>query len=326
MTQEEGKRSEFIVVEGEQGLRMDVFLSQKDSTLSRSQAKRLIEDGDAIVDGKPVRASHRLRSGEKVSLRKPPPVPSEIVPEAIPLNIYYEDGAILVVDKPAGMVVHPAAGNFRGTLVNALQFHCRSLSGIGGVMRPGIVHRLDKGTSGLMVIAKSDEAHRHLSEQFKRRLVSKHYTALVHGNVRQDEGLVDAPVGRHPVERKKMSTASRRGKAALTRWRVLERFGAVTLLEAKIETGRTHQIRVHLSALGHPVVGDSVYGGSKRIVESPALRAVLKKLSRQALHAGRLSFAHPVTGKEMTFESPLPEDMAEVTRFLREKVQVAGNR
>jgi 23S rRNA pseudouridine1911/1915/1917 synthase len=186
-------------------------------------------------------------------------------------------------------------------------------------MRPGIVHRLDKGTSGLMVIAKSDEAHRHLSEQFKRRLVSKHYTALVHGNVGQDEGIVDAPVGRHPVERKKMSTASRRGKAALTRWRVLERFGAFTLLGAKIETGRTHQIRVHLVALGHPVVGDSVYGGSKRVVESPALRAVLKKLSRQALHAGRLSFAHPVTGEEMTFESPLPEDIAEVIRFLREK-------
>jgi 23S rRNA pseudouridine1911/1915/1917 synthase len=217
------------------------------------------------------------------------------------------------------MVVHPAAGNFRGTLVNALQFHCRNLSGIGGVMRPGIVHRLDKGTSGLMVIAKSDEAHRRLSEQFKRRLVSKRYTALVHGNVRQDEGIVDAPVGRHPVERKKMSTASRRGKAALTRWKVLERFGAFTLLEAKIETGRTHQIRVHLSALGHPVVGDSVYGGSKRIVESTALRATLKKLSRQALHAGRLSFAHPITGKGMTFESPLPEDIAVVCEILRKK-------
>jgi len=326
MTKEDGSQAQYIVGQDEQGLRLDVYLSRRDPTLSRSQARRFIDDGDALLDGKAVRASHRLRPGEKVSLRKPPPVPSEIIPEEIPLDIRYEDEAILVVDKPAGMVVHPAAGNSRGTLVNALQFHCRHLSGIGGVMRPGIVHRLDKGTSGLMVIAKSDEAHRHLSEQFKRRLVSKHYTALVHGNVRQDEGLVDAPVGRHPVERKKMSTASRRGKAALTRWRVLERFGAVTLLEAKIETGRTHQIRVHLSALGHPVVGDSVYGGSKRIVESPALRAVLKKLSRQALHAGRLSFAHPVTGKEMTFESPLPEDMAEVTRFLREKVQVAGNR
>jgi 23S rRNA pseudouridine1911/1915/1917 synthase len=319
MTSQEGSQAQYIVGQDEQGLRLDVYLSKRDPTLSRSQARRFIDDGDALVDGKAVRASHRLRPGEKVTLRKQPPVPSEIVPEEIPLDIRYEDDAILVVDKPAGMVVHPAAGNFRGTLVNALQFHCRHLSGIGGVMRPGIVHRLDKGTSGLMVIAKSDEAHRHLSEQFKRRLVSKHYTALVHGNVRQDEGLVDAPVGRHPVERKKMSTASRRGKAALTRWKVLERFGAFTLLEAKIETGRTHQIRVHLSALGHPVVGDSVYGGSKRIVESTALRTVLKKLSRQALHAGRLSFAHPVTGKEMTFESPLPEDMAEVIDFLRDK-------
>ncbi len=324
MTKEDGSQAQYMVGQDEQGLRLDVYLSRRDPTLSRSQARRLIDDGDALVDGKAVRASHRLRPGEKVSLRKPPPVPSEIVPEEIPLDIRYEDDAILVVDKPAGMVVHPAAGNFRGTLVNALQFHCRHLSGIGGVMRPGIVHRLDKGTSGLMVIAKSDEAHRHLSEQFKRRLVSKHYTALVHGNVRQDEGLVDAPVGRHPVERKKMSTSSRRGKAALTRWKVLERFGAFTLLEAKIETGRTHQIRVHLGALGHPVVGDSVYGGSKRIVESPALRAVLKKLSRQALHAGRLSFAHPVTGEEMTFESPLPEDIAEVCEVLRH--QVTGNR
>ncbi len=319
MTQEEGKRSEFIVAEGEQGLRLDVFLPQKDPTLSRSQAKRLIEDGDAIVDGKAVRASHRLKPGEMISLRKPAPVPSEIVPEAIPLSILYEDGAIIVVDKPAGMVVHPAAGNYSGTLVNALQYHCRNLSGIGGVMRPGIVHRLDKGTSGLMVAAKSDEAHRHLAEQFKRRQVSKCYTALVHGNLREDEGVADAPVGRHPVERKKMSTASRRGKTALTRWTVLERFGAFTLLEAKIETGRTHQIRVHLSALGHPVAGDSVYGASKRAVETPALRAVLKKLSRQALHASSLSFAHPVTGKEMTFESPLPADLAEVIRTLRQK-------
>jgi 23S rRNA pseudouridine1911/1915/1917 synthase len=320
MTQKEGKRSEFIVAEGEQGLRMDVFLSQKDLTLSRSQARRLIDDGDAIVDGKPVKASHRLKPGEKISLRKPPPVSSEIVPEAIPLNLLYEDGAILVVDKPAGMVVHPAAGNYSGTLVNALQYHCRNLSGIGGVMRPGIVHRLDKGTSGLMVVAKSDEAHRHLAEQFKRRQVSKRYTALVHGNLREDEGVVDAPVGRHPVERKKMSTASHRGKTALTRWKVLERFGAFTLLEAKIETGRTHQIRVHLSAIGHPVTGDSVYGATKRAVESPALRAVLKKLSRQALHASRLSFAHPVTGEEMSFESPLPADIAEVCEVLRKKV------
>ena len=319
MTQEKGKRVEFIVAEGEQGLRLDVVLPQKDPTLSRSQAKRLIEDGDAIVDGKPVRASHRLRSGEMVSFRKPPPVPSEIVPEAIPLNILYEDEAIIVVDKPAGMVVHPAAGNYSGTLVNALQYHCRNLSGIGGVMRPGIVHRLDKGTSGLMVAAKSDEAHRHLAEQFKRRQVSKRYTALVHGNLSVNEGVVDAPVGRHPVERKKMSTASRRGKAALTRWKVLERFGAFTLLEAKIETGRTHQIRVHLSALGHPVAGDSVYGTSKRAVETPALRAVLRKLSRQALHADQLSFLHPVTGEEMAFESPLPADLAEVIHYLRSK-------
>jgi len=318
MTKEEGSQAQYIVGRDEEGLRLDVFLSQKDPTLSRSQAKRLIEEGEARIDEKAVRASHRLRSGEVVSLRKPPPTPSEVAPEEIPLNVLYEDETLIVVDKPAGMVVHPAAGNPRGTLVNALLFHCRNLSGIGGVMRPGIVHRLDKGTSGLMVVAKSDEAHRHLAEQFKKRRVTKLYTALVHGNVREDEGSVDKPVGRHPVERKKMSTTSRRGKAALTHWKVLERFGRFTLLEAKIETGRTHQIRVHLSAKGHPVVGDTVYGGSKRAVEAPA-RAELKKLNRQALHAGRLSFIHPVTGREMTFESPLPGDIAEVIEFLRGK-------
>lgn len=319
MTREEGTPERYTVEETEQGLRLDVFLTQRDGSLSRSQAKRLIEDGSVLIDGKPARASHRLKSGESVLVRKPPPAPSGIVPEAIPLDILYEDDAILVVDKPAGMVVHPAAGNSRGTLVNALQFHCGSLSAVGGVMRPGIVHRLDKGTSGLMVVAKSDEAHQRLSDQFKKRQVSKLYTALVHGSLKQDEGAVDAAVGRHPVERKKMSTASRRGKPALTRWRVLERYGAFTLLEARIETGRTHQIRVHLGSLGHPVAGDSVYGGAKRVIEPPALRAVLKKLARQALHASRLSFRHPVTGREMTFESPLPEDMAEVIRFLRER-------
>jgi len=324
MTSQEGTQAQYLVGQDEEGLRLDVFVSQKDSTLSRSQAKRLIEEGDVLVEGKAARGSHRLKHGETVSLRKPPPVLSEIVPEEIPLDILHEDEAIIVVDKPPGMVVHPAAGNYSGTLVNALQFHCRSLSGIGGVMRPGIVHRLDKGTSGLMVVAKSDEAHRHLSEQFKNRQVSKHYTALVHGNLREDEGIVDAPVGRHPVERKKMSTKSRRGKEALTRWKVLERFGGLTLLEAKIDTGRTHQIRVHLSSIGHPVVGDSVYGGSKRTVEAPAMRAVLKKLTRQALHAGRLSFLHPVTGQEMTFESPLPEDMAVVIGYLRSASRNSG--
>lgn len=317
MTTREGTKAEFIVAPGEQGLRLDIFLSQKDAGLSRSQARRLIDGGEALVDGRPARASYRLRPGERVSLHRPPPVPAGIVAEEIPLDIRYEDDAVLVVDKPAGMVVHPAAGNSRGTLVNALQFHCGRLSSVGGLMRPGIVHRLDKGTSGLMVIAKTDEAHRHLSEQFKKRRVSKHYTVLVHGDLREDEGVIDAPVGRHPVERKKMSTASRRGKAALTRWRVLERYGDCTLLEAQIETGRTHQIRVHLGAMGHPVVGDAVYGGSKRAADRTALRAALKRLARQALHAGRLSFLHPLTGRVMSFESPLPADMAEVIDFLK---------
>jgi len=208
----------------------------------------------------------------------------------------------MVVDKPAGMVVHPAAGNPRGTLVNALQFRCGDLSTIGGVMRPGIVHRLDKGTSGLMVIAKTDGAHRDLAEQFKRRRVSKRYTALVHGDLRGDEGVVDAPVGRHPVERKKMSTASRRGKAALTRWRVLERYGAFTLLEAQIETGRTHQIRVHLAFIGHPVVGDTVYGYRKQRI----------KLKRHFLHAAEMTVRSPSTGQPLTFRAPLPAGLQNI--------------
>jgi len=247
-----------------------------------------------------------------------------ITPEGLRSWIISEDEDLLVVDKPAGMVVHPAAGHFQDTMVNAILYHCQNLSGIGGILRPGIVHRLDKGTSGLLAVAKSDEAHHGLAGQFKRHEVKKTYTALVYGNPKEDEGQIDLPVGRHPVDRKKMSTKSRRSKEALTTWKVQERFGVATMLDVHIMTGRTHQIRVHLSALGLPVIGDSVYGNPKRAdaVHNTFVRSKLKTMKRQALHAAKIGFVHPVTCREMMFSSPLPDDMADLADFLRSYVQV----
>jgi 23S rRNA pseudouridine1911/1915/1917 synthase len=222
------------------------------------------------------------------------------------------------------MVVHPAAGHFQDTIVNAILYHCQNLSGIGGVLRPGIVHRLDKGTSGLLVVAKSDEAHQGLAGQFKRHEVKKTYTALVYGNPKEDEGQIDLPMGRHPVDRKKMSTKSRHSKEALTTWKVHERFGVATMLDVDIVTGRTHQIRVHLSAMGLPVIGDSVYGNPKRAdaVHNTFVRSKLKTMKRQALHAARIRFVHPITCQDMMFSSPLPDDMTALADFLRGYVQV----
>jgi 23S rRNA pseudouridine1911/1915/1917 synthase len=310
----------FRVTEKEGGMRLDLCLSAKGFSLSRAQIKKAADAGKIEVNGIPAKAGRRLKEGDKIVFEKPKLDECEAVPEDIPLNIVYEDGSFVVIDKPAGMVVHPAAGNYSGTLVNAHLFHCKDLSGIGGVMRPGIVHRLDKGTSGLLVAAKSDEAHRGLAAQFKGREVRKTYHALVYGNVKGDSGLIDAPVGRDLSDRKKMSTRTRRGKDARSRWRVSERYGAATLLEVDIETGRTHQIRVHLASLGYPVVGDAVYGGSNRArtIADPVIRERMKGMRRPALHAGRLAFSHPLTGSLMSFVSPLPEDMAGLCNFLRE--------
>ncbi|MEW6333082.1 MAG: RluA family pseudouridine synthase [Thermodesulfobacteriota bacterium] len=305
------------------GLRLDLFLTRMEPGLSRAQIQRAVAEGRVLVNGRPVKAGRRLKTGDTVAVHLPAAKPPGAAPEAIPLTILYEDSSLLVVDKPAGMVVHPAAGHPGGTLVNALLHHCRDLSGIGGVLRPGIVHRLDKGTSGLIVAAKSDAAHQGLAGQFKRREVKKSYLALVYGNPRTDGGTIEAAVGRHPADRKKMSTASRRGRSAVTRWHVRERFGVAALLEIDMETGRTHQIRVHLTEIGHPLVGDPVYGGTGRIrsVEDAALRSRMKTLDRQALHAWQLSFTHPVTGEPLRFSSSPPADMASLCRFLRERTK-----
>jgi 23S rRNA pseudouridine1911/1915/1917 synthase len=313
------QQRKYVVSQEDNGLRVDVFLSHRDLSLSRSQVHRLIDGGLVCVGMKPVKASHRLKSGETIRVETPEAAVYHVLPQDIPLSVLYEDSSLLVIDKPAGMVVHPAAGHDRDTLVNAILFHCHDLSGIGGVLRPGIVHRLDKDTSGLLIVAKSDRAHQALTNQFRSRRIKKIYQALVYGDMKGDQGFIDLPVGRHPVDRKKMSTRSVRGKEALTRWRVSERYGEATFLELDIATGRTHQIRVHLNAIGHPVLGDSVYGGTKRAhaIRDPGLRVALRGITRQALHAAQLCFTHPIEGNVLTFSSPLPADMAALCEVFR---------
>ena len=305
-------RQTCMISDDDRALRLDVFVSGKYPSLSRSQVKKMIEDGEIRLNGLVVsKAGLKLRTGDVVEFALRPAQPWQVAAQDIPLHILYEDRHLLVIDKPAGMVIHPAPGHREGTLVNAILHHCDDLSGIGGVIRPGIVHRLDKDTSGVLLVAKNDETHRHLSEQFREHRVKKTYKALVFGSPVEEEGTITLPVGRHPEDRKKMSTRSRRGKEAVTRWRVAGRYGETTLLDVDIETGRTHQIRVHLSSMGHPVVGDRVYGGGGRLksIRDQALRARLSAMPRQALHAWRIAFSHPVDKREMEFVAPLPEDM-----------------
>jgi len=312
--------SQFFTAE-QSGQRLDIFLTQNGRDLSRSQVKRMIEEGDVLINSLSSKPGERLKEGDIVRIILRPAKEAKAIPQDIPLNIVYEDEEIIVVNKEAGMVVHPAPGNYDRTLVNALLFHCRNLSGIGGVLRPGIVHRLDKGTSGLMVAAKTDAAHRHLTEQFQNHEVYKTYQTLVWGDVKGSRGEIILPVGRHPGDRKKMSTKSRRGRDAVTLWKVEKRYGFATLLNVDIKTGRTHQIRVHLADRGYPVVGDTVYGNASGIrnIKDAALKGAIRALDRQALHAAKLSFIHPKSGERLVFEAAMPEDMAFLCRLFEEK-------
>lgn len=316
---EGGKYFSLRVSAKDQGKRLDQFLSQTDFNLSRSQAKKLIEEKAILLNQKSAKPSVHLKQGDLITGTLPEPKPLSLEPEATPLHILYEDPSILVVDKPAGMVVHPAAGNPSGTLVNALLYHCQDLGGINGVLRPGIVHRLDKDTSGVMVVAKDDQAYHHLLRQFKNRIVEKVYLAIAYGTFHQAEGLIESAIGRHPKERKRMSTRTKRGRIAITRWKVVENLAGFSLLEIYPQTGRTHQIRVHLSSLGHPLLGDPLYGrkGKPGSIQDPVLKECVRRLNRQALHAYRLAFDHPRTGERVQFEAPLPQDMQDVLEWLR---------
>jgi 23S rRNA pseudouridine1911/1915/1917 synthase len=314
----------FIPAE-EKGRRLDQFLSSVDKlTLSRSQIKKLIDDGLITVNDRPTEPSYKVKSDDRIKVIIPPPRALTVKPQNIRLDIVYEDNDIIVVNKPKGMVTHPAPGNYDGTLVNALLYHCDHLATLGAPLRPGIVHRLDKDTSGLIVAAKTDAAYASLAKQLKSRTMEKTYIALVHGVIKNDEGVIEARIGRHPVERKKMSVIESRGsrvtsqksREAFTSYKVINRFSAkggfasgekdYTLIEVKIKTGRTHQIRVHMSHIGHPLVGDPTYGGKKGEFE----------LKGQLLHAKKLGFVHPGTGKFVEFETKLPKEMKEVITII----------
>lgn len=301
------------------GMRLDAFLAREDDdlpALSRSAAAKLIERGDVALNGRPADKKDRVAAGDLVEYAIPEPEPIDALPENIPLDVIYEDDDLLVVNKPSGMVVHPAPGNSSGTLVNALLYRCRGrLSGINGALRPGIVHRIDKQTSGLLVVAKNDEAHRKLAAELEGHHITREYHALVQGGFSQDRGTVDLPIGRHPVDRKRMAVVrdGHTSRPAITHYTVRERFGDVTYLVLRLETGRTHQIRVHLSAIGHPLLGDTVYGGGKTAFE----KRHADLFDGQCLHAASLTFNHPRTGEEMTFSCPLPPDFEKLLAILR---------
>lgn len=304
------------VEEGDVGKRADSFISDR-TELTRSAAVRLIEAGDARLEGGSLSKNYKLRAGDVIEITLPEPEPSDALPENIPIDVIYEDGDIIVVNKPEGMVVHPAPGNPGGTLVNALLYHCaEGLSGIGGVVRPGIVHRIDKDTGGLLVVAKNDESHLFLAEEIKYHRVERIYHAIVRGNFREDCGTVNAPIGRHPVDRKRMAvirSEEYKSREAITHWRVLERFGQFTHIECRLETGRTHQIRVHMASIGHSLVGDGVYGGSG----SPFEARHKALINGQCLFASRLILTHPRSREKMEFEAQLPNNFEKLLSILR---------
>lgn len=291
------------------GIRIDRFLSEQLPEHSRSYIQKLIKDGQVSIEGKAVKSNYKITGSEEIALLIPDQVIPDILPEDIPLDILYEDQDLIVINKPKGMVVHPAAGHYSGTLVNALMYHCKDdLSGINGVMRPGIVHRIDRNTTGSLLVCKNDFAHNAIAEQLKVHSITRRYRAIVHGNLKDDQGTVDAPIGRHPIDRKKMAIEPRNGRDAITHYHVLERFGNYTYIECQLETGRTHQIRVHMSSIHHPIVGDDVYGPAK---------CPFSGLQGQTLHAKVLGFIHPRTGEYMEFSAPLPEYFENLLTKLR---------
>jgi 23S rRNA pseudouridine1911/1915/1917 synthase len=303
-------------------MRLDRFLDDSLPELSRSQIKRLIDEGAVTLNGGTSKPGFKLRGGEEIRVVLPEPLAATAEAEPIPLHILYEDPALVVVNKPAHLVVHPAPGHQSGTLVNALLHHCKDLSGVGGELRPGIVHRLDKDTSGVMVATKDDRTHRYLARQFKAHSIQRRYRALVHGLVAETMGTIDQPIGRHPVHRKKMSTVARSSRRAVTRWQVLRRYEAdrMTLLDLSLETGRTHQIRVHMAGMNCPVVGDPLYGGASRIkaIADQKLRQMVAALQRQFLHAWQLGFEHP-NGLQMVFQADVPSELQEILCYLEGK-------
>ena len=301
----------FVVEEKDINQRLDVYLVSQIDTLSRSHIQKKIEENKILVNQKATKSNYKLRLSDEVKVMIEDPQPIEILAQDIPLDILYEDAHLIVINKKRGMVVHPAAGNYTGTLVNALLAHCDDLSGINGEIRPGIVHRLDKDTSGVMVAAKSDIAHLSLAEQIKEKTATRKYYAIVHGNIKEDEGVIQGAIGRHTTDRKKMAIVFEGGKDATTKFKVVERFGEYTLVECKLLTGRTHQIRVHMTYIGHPVLGDPKYGMAKSQF----------KIAGQALHSANLEFVHPITKEKLFFTAPLPDDMEKILKVLRVRMK-----
>ena len=301
-------KQDIYVGEQEGGVRIDKYLADTAGQLSRSYIQKLLKEGRILVNGKTVKASYVVEDEDVLSMDIPKAVEPEIEPEAMELDILYEDDDVILINKPKGMVVHPAAGHYSHTLVNGLMYHCLgNLSGINGVLRPGIVHRIDMDTTGVLIVCKNDMAHNSIAAQLKEHSITRRYQAIVHGVIKEDEGSIDAPIGRHPVERKKMSINYNNGKPAVTHYKVLTRFKDFTHVECRLETGRTHQIRVHMASIRHPLLGDCVYG--------PA-RCPVPGLTGQTLHAGVLGFIHPRTGAYMEFSAPLPDYFSKLLRTL----------